>query len=57
MEPVRPVLVEPLKRYPAARKAEFLLSTASTAKDYQRARKAVKKLRFDPDAIGHHRPE
>jgi hypothetical protein len=36
------------------RKAEFLLSTA-TAKDYQHARREVKKLGLDSDAVPHRR--
>jgi AbrB family looped-hinge helix DNA binding protein len=39
------------------RKAEFLLSNSATQKDYQRARKEVKKLGLDPEAIPHRRPE
>ena len=54
---VRPAIVVPVERYTAERKAEFLLSTATTSKDYQRARKAVKQLGIDPDAIHHQPPE
>lgn len=54
---VRPAVVVPVERYTAERKAEFLLSTATTRKDYQRARKAVNRLGLDPDAIPHQRPE
>jgi hypothetical protein len=46
-----------LNRYTAERKAEFLLSTATNRKDYQRARKAVKRLGLDTDAIPHQPPE
>jgi len=53
---IRPALVVPVERYSAERKAEFLLSTATTARDYQRARKEVKRLGLDPDAIRHQRP-
>lgn len=53
---IRPAVVVPVERYTAERKAEFLLSTATTAKDYQRARKEVKRLGLDPDAIRHQRP-
>ena len=41
---------------PPERKAEFLLSTATTEKDYQRARKDVQRLGVDPDSIPHRRP-
>jgi len=54
---IRPAVVVPVERYSAERKAEFLLSTATTAKDYQRARKEVKRLGLDPDAIPHEWPK
>ena len=54
---IRPAMVVPVERYTPERKAEFLLSNATTEKDYQRARKEVKKLGLDPDAIPHRRPE
>jgi AbrB family looped-hinge helix DNA binding protein len=53
---LRPAIILPVERYTPERKAEFLLSTATTKKDYQRARKEVKKLGLDPDAIRHRRP-
>lgn len=53
---IRPAVVVPIERYTPERKAEFLLSTATSQRDYQRARKEVKKLGLDPDAIPHHRP-
>jgi AbrB family looped-hinge helix DNA binding protein len=53
---LRPAVVVPVERYTPERKAEFLLSTATTAKDYQRARREVRKLGFDPDRIPHKRP-
>ena len=53
---IRPAIVVPVERYTPERKAEFLLSTATTAKDYQRARREVKKLGLDPDSIPHRRP-
>jgi AbrB family looped-hinge helix DNA binding protein len=53
---IRPAVVVPIERYTPERKAEFLLSTATTEKDYQRARKEVKALGVDPDTIPHHRP-
>ena len=45
-----------MERYSPERKAEFLLSTATTAKDYRWARKEVKNLSIDPDSIPHCRP-
>ncbi len=54
---IRPAVVVPVERYAPERKAEFLLSNSATQKDYQRARKEVKKLGLDPEAIPHRRPE
>jgi AbrB family looped-hinge helix DNA binding protein len=52
---IRPAVILPVEKYSPERKAEFLLSTATTAQDYQRARKEVKKLGIDPDSIPHPR--
>ena len=54
---IRPAVVLPVERYTPERKAKFLLSTATTEKDYQRARKEVERLGLDPDVIPHRRPE
>jgi len=53
---IRPAVVVPVEKYTPERKAEFLLSTATSRKDYLQARKAVKKLGLDPDSIPHRRP-
>ena len=53
---IRPAVVVPVERYSAERKAEFLLGNATSRADYARARKAVRKLGLDPDAIPHRRP-
>src|SRR5580700_10352536 len=53
---IRPAVLVPVERYSPQRKAEFLLSTATTAGDYQKARRAVRKLGLDPDSIPHRRP-
>jgi DNA polymerase-4 len=53
---IRPAIVVPFERYTPERKAEFLLSTATTAKDNRHARRQVTKLGLDPDAIPHRRP-
>src|SRR5436853_5536080 len=53
---IRPAVVVPVERYTPLRKAEFLLSNATTAADYQKARKEVAKLGIDPDSIPHRRP-
>src|SRR5437762_11357885 len=52
---IRPAVVVPVERYTPERKAEFLLSTATTRADYQKARKEVRKLGIDPDSIAHRR--
>lgn len=53
---LRPAVVLPVERYAPERKAEFLLSTATNKKDYERARKEVRRLGLDPDKIPHRRP-
>lgn len=53
---IRPAVVIPVERYTAQRKAEFLLSNAVDQEDYRSARRAVRKLGLDPDAIPHARP-
>jgi AbrB family looped-hinge helix DNA binding protein len=53
---IRPAIVMPVERYTPQRKAEFLLSTATTRADYQRVRSEVRKLGIDPDSIPHRRP-
>ena len=53
---LRPAVVVPIERYSPERKAEFLLSNAVDEKDYRQARKEVKKMGLDPDAIRHSRP-
>jgi AbrB family looped-hinge helix DNA binding protein len=53
---IRPAVIVPVEKYSPERKAEFLLSTATNAEDYRQARKEVKKLGLDPDAIPHRRP-
>lgn len=50
---IRPAVVVPIERYSAERKAEFLLTNATSKRDYQRAREEVRKLGLDPDAIPH----
>jgi AbrB family looped-hinge helix DNA binding protein len=53
---IRPAVVVPIERYTPERKAEFLLSTATTQADYRKARRAVRKLGLDPDTIPHRAP-
>ncbi|HEY4741066.1 MAG TPA: AbrB/MazE/SpoVT family DNA-binding domain-containing protein [Candidatus Acidoferrales bacterium] len=54
---IRPAVLVPVERYTPERKAEFLLATATSRTDYQRARKEVRRLGLDPDAINHRRPK
>jgi AbrB family looped-hinge helix DNA binding protein len=54
---IRPAVVVPVETYTPERKAEFLLSTATSNADYRKARKEVRKLGISPDAIPHWRPE
>jgi AbrB family looped-hinge helix DNA binding protein len=53
---IRPAIIVPVEMYSPERKAEFLLSTATSAQDYRRACKEVRKLGLDPDSIPHRRP-
>jgi len=53
---IRPAVLVPVEKYSPERKAEFLLSTATTEADYRKARKAVRTLGLDPDSIPHRRP-
>ena len=53
---IRPAVVVPVERYSPERKAEFLLSNATDEVDYRSARKAVRKMGLDPDAIPHSKP-
>ena len=53
---IRPAVVVPVEKYTSERKAEFLLSNATSRADYQKARKQVRKLGIDPDSIPHRRP-
>jgi AbrB family looped-hinge helix DNA binding protein len=54
---IRPAVIVPVERYTPERKAEFMLSNATTAEDYREARKAVRKLGLNPDSIQHERPK
>jgi AbrB family looped-hinge helix DNA binding protein len=54
---LRPAVIVPVERYTPERQAEFLLSTATSKKDYQRIREEVKKLGMNADAIPQRRPK
>ena len=47
----------PVEVYTPERKAEFLLSTALTKKDYAEAKKAVLEMGLNPDEIEHAAPD
>jgi AbrB family looped-hinge helix DNA binding protein len=53
---IRPAVLIPVEKYSPERKAEFLLSTATTEADYGKAKKEVRKLGLDPASIPHRRP-
>lgn len=53
---IRPAVTVPLELYSDERKAEFLLSNAVDAEDYQRAVEEVRKMGLDPSDIAHRRP-
>jgi hypothetical protein len=53
---IRPAVALPVESYSPARKAEFLLSNAVDAKDYQRAVREIRKLGLDPESIPHRKP-
>jgi len=54
---IRPAVIVPVEHYTPERKAEFILSNATSAEDYREARKAVRKLGLNPDSIQHQRPK
>lgn len=54
---LRPAVALPVEIYTPERIAEFLLSNAVDAGDYESAREGVRKLGLDPDEIPHHKPE
>lgn len=53
---LRPAVALSTEIYSPDRKAAFLLENAVGARDYQRARKAVRALGVDPDGVPHSRP-
>lgn len=52
---LRPAVALPVEIYTPKRKAEFLLSNAVDAKDYQAAVTEVKKMGLEPADIRHHK--
>ena len=53
---IRPAVTIPVEVYSPERKAEFLLSNAVDAADYEEALADVRELGLDPEDIPHHRP-
>jgi len=50
---LRPAIALPVENYTPERKAEFLLSNAIDAEDYENAKKEVQKMGLNPDTIPH----
>jgi len=53
---IRPAVALPVEIYSPERRAEFLLSTATSEKEYQAARADVIDMGLNPDEIQHYRP-
>ena len=53
---IRPAVTVPLELYSDERKAEFLLSNAVDAEDYERAAAEVRKMGLNPSDFAHSRP-
>lgn len=53
---LRPAAVIPLETYSPRRKAEFLLSNAVDADDYEEAVRTVRELGLDPEDVRHEKP-
>jgi AbrB family looped-hinge helix DNA binding protein len=54
---IRPAIALPVEAYSPERVAEFLLTNAVDARDYEDAVGRVKAMGLDPDAIPHTRPK
>jgi AbrB family looped-hinge helix DNA binding protein len=54
---IRPAEAVPIEKYTKQRIAEFLLTNAVDASDYENARQQVEKMGIDPDSIPHRKPE
>jgi hypothetical protein len=53
---IRPAVAVPVEVYTPERKAQFLLTNAVDARDYRAARRTVRKMGLDPDAVPHRKP-
>lgn len=54
---LKPAIAMAIEKYTPERQAEFILSNAIDAKDYQHARDAVKTMGLNPDKIPHIKPK
>jgi hypothetical protein len=54
---IRPAEAVPVENYSKERVAEFLLTNAVDASDYEKAREEVREVGIDSDSIPHCRPE
>ena len=54
---IRPAMTVPLEIYGPLRRAEFLLTNAVDAADYQEALEEVRRLGVDPEEVPHVRPD
>ncbi len=53
---IRPAVAVPVEIYTPERKAEFLLSNAVDADDYQAALQEVRKMGINPSRVPHRKP-
>lgn len=53
---IRPAVTVPLELYSPERRAEFILSNAVDAEDYERAATEVRAMGLDPESIPHAHP-
>ena len=53
---IRPAVALPVEIYPPERVAEFLLSNAADAADYETSLEEVRALGLDPKTIRHRKP-
>jgi len=53
---LRPAIATPVELYSNERTAEFLLSSATDAEDYEAARQEVVAMGLDPERIPHRKP-
>jgi len=54
---LKPAIAMAVEKYTLERQAEFILSNAIDAEDYQHARDAVKTMGLSPDKIPHMKPK